>query len=74
MIAVKHADKRESRYAARYAKALEAHEAIERDLARVQNRWQKSRATLRRLEKVLDREFNARAEEPVIGFDDGLGI
>lgn len=62
MIAVKGADRRVRRDpGVRYAKALEAHERNETDLTRAQNRWQKSRALVRRLEKKLDREFNVRA-------------
>ncbi len=54
-IAIKIADKTNRRDpGALYAKALDRHTQIERELARVMNRWQKSRATLKRIEKKLD--------------------
>lgn len=54
-MAVKITDKRTRRDpGALYAKALDHHTQIERDLARVMNRWQKSRAALKRIEKKLD--------------------
>ena len=37
-----------------YGKALDRHNEIERDLARLMNRWQKSRAQLKRVEKKMD--------------------
>ena len=39
-----------------YAKALDKHNKLERDLARIMHRWDKSRAALKRLEKRLDIE------------------
>jgi hypothetical protein len=54
-IAIKIADKANRRDpGALYAKALDRHTQIERELARVMNKWQKSRATLKRIEKKLD--------------------
>jgi hypothetical protein len=54
-IAVKIADKKTRRDpGALYAKVLDSHNQIERELARVMNRWQKSRAALKRIEKKLD--------------------
>jgi len=54
-IAIKIADKKTRRDpGALYAKALDRHTQIERELARVMNKWQKSRATLKRIEKKLD--------------------
>jgi len=54
-IAIKIADKKTRRDpGALYAKALDRHNQIERELARVMNRWQKSRAVLKRIEKKLD--------------------
>lgn len=54
-IAIKIADKKTRRDpGALYAKALDRHTQIERELARVMNRWQKSRAVLKRIEKKLD--------------------
>jgi hypothetical protein len=54
-IAIKIADKTNRRDpGALYAKALDRHTQIERELARVMNKWQKSRATLKRIEKKLD--------------------
>jgi predicted nucleic acid-binding Zn-ribbon protein len=54
-IAIKIADKKTRRDpGALYAKALDRHNQIERELARVMNRWQKSRALLKRVEKKLD--------------------
>lgn len=38
-----------------YAKVLALHERHARELAMAQNRWQKSRSALARLEKKLDR-------------------
>lgn len=69
MIPVKGTGKAKRGPEARFAKALEAHERIERELARTMRRWDKSRALVKRLEKALDREFNERAEA-VEGFDD----
>jgi hypothetical protein len=54
-IAIKIADKTNRRDpGALYAKALDRHTQIERELARVMNKWQKSRAALKRIEKKLD--------------------
>jgi hypothetical protein len=54
-IAIKIADKKTRRDpGALYAKALDRHTQIERELARVMNKWQKSRALLKRVEKKLD--------------------
>jgi hypothetical protein len=54
-IAIKIADKTNRRDpGALYAKALDRHTQIERELARVMNKWQKSRAVLKRIEKKLD--------------------
>lgn len=54
-IAIKIADKKSSRnLGVQYAKVLDRHAEIERQLARVMNRWQKSRAALKRIEKKLD--------------------
>lgn len=47
-------ESRASKASGRMAKALAAHERIEAELSRVMNRWQKSRATLRRLGKQID--------------------
>lgn len=61
--AVKHTDRSTRRDpAARYARALGRHDAVERELSRAVNRWQKSRATLKRLEKKLDIEFAVKHE------------
>ena len=46
--------KRPKDLGAQYAKVLDRHAEIERQLARVMNRWQKSRAALKRVEKKLD--------------------
>ena len=52
---LKHTDKAHRRNpGVIYAKALDRHAQIERELARVMNRWQKSRAALKRIEKRLD--------------------
>jgi hypothetical protein len=54
-IAIKIADKTNRRDPGTlYAKALDRHTQIERELARVMNKWQKSRAVLKRVEKKLD--------------------
>jgi hypothetical protein len=54
-IAIKIADKKTRRDpGALYAKAIDRHTQIERELARVMNKWQKSRAMLKRIEKKLD--------------------
>ena len=54
-IAIKIADKANRRDPGTlYAKALDRHTQIEKDLARLMNRWQKSRALLKRVEKKLD--------------------
>jgi len=55
IFALKNTDKKQSRnLGAQYAKVLDRHAEIERQLARVMNRWQKSRAALKRIEKKLD--------------------
>lgn len=55
ILALKNTDKKRSRnLGAQYAKVLDRHAEIERQLARVMNRWQKSRAALKRIEKKLD--------------------
>lgn len=55
-IAMKIAEKATRRNpGALYAKALDRHTQIERELARAMNRWQKSRATLKRMEQKLDK-------------------
>jgi len=51
-----------------YARALDHHNEIEQRLARLMNAWQKSRATLKRLEKRLDEE--AMTEAQVKAFDE----
>jgi hypothetical protein len=48
---------------ARIAKAYATHERIEAELARVMNRWQKSRALLKRLGKQLDAAYAAEDEK-----------
>lgn len=54
-IAIKIAEKANRRDpGALYAKAIDRHNQIERELARVMNKWQKSRAALKRIEKKLD--------------------
>jgi len=54
-IAIKIADKKTRRDPGTlYAKTLDRHTQIERELARVMNKWQKSRAALKRIEKKLD--------------------
>ena len=54
-IAIKIADKTNRRDPGTlYAKALDRHTQIERELARVMNKWQKSRSVLKRVEKKLD--------------------
>ena len=73
MIPVKGTTKAKRGPEARYVKAIEAHARIEADLARTMRRWDKSRALVRRLEKALDREFNARAEAPHVADDFGDG-
>lgn len=56
MTPVKHTDKSHKRNpGVIYAKALDHHTQIERELARVMNRWQKSRAALKRIEQKLDK-------------------
>ena len=56
MTPVKHTDKAHKRNpGVMYAKALDHHAQIERELARVMNRWQKSRAALKRVEQKLDK-------------------
>ena len=51
-----------------YAKALDRHALIEQRLARLMNAWQKSRATLKRMEKRLDEA--AMDEAQVKAFDE----
>ena len=58
---------------ARIAKAYATHERIEAELARVMNRWQKSRATLKRLGKKLDEAYAAEADKLTnANFDDAF--
>jgi septal ring factor EnvC (AmiA/AmiB activator) len=54
IFALKNSKKRSKDLGAQYAKVLDRHAEIERQLARVMNRWQKSRAALKRVEKKLD--------------------
>lgn len=55
MIVMKNTDKAHKRNpGVLYAKALDRHTQVERELARVMNRWQKSRAALKRIEQKLD--------------------
>ena len=55
MIPLKNTEKgRKKDLGALYSKALDRHTQLEKDLARVMNRWQKSRAELKRIEKKMD--------------------
>jgi len=55
MIPVKNTEKgRKKDLGALYGRALDKHNELERDLARMMNRWQKSRALLKRIEKRMD--------------------
>lgn len=54
MIALKNAEKGKKDLGARYAKVLDRHILIEQKLSRYMNAWQKSRATLKRIEKKMD--------------------
>ena len=55
MIALKNTEKGKKKdLGALYSKALDRHTKLERDLARIMNRWQKSRAELKRVEKKMD--------------------
>lgn len=55
MIPLKNTEKgRKKDLGALYSKALDRHAQLEKDLARVMNRWQKSRAELKRIEKRMD--------------------
>ena len=57
MIPLKNTEKGSKRdLGTRYTKAIDRHAQLERELARVMNRWQKSRTVLKRLEKRLDEE------------------
>ena len=57
MIPLKNTEKGSKRdLGTRYTKALDRHTQLEKDLARIMNRWQKSRAELKRLEKRMDEE------------------
>ena len=57
MIPLKNTEKgRKKDLGALYSKALDRHTQLEKDLARMMNRWQKSRAVLKRLEKRMDEE------------------
>lgn len=55
MIPLKNTEKgRKKDLGALYGRALDKHNELERDLARMMNRWQKSRALLKRIEKRMD--------------------
>ena len=60
----------------RYSKALDAHQRVEADLARVLRRWDKSREALRRAEKALDKfqlaQFAAETAHFAAPFNDDL--
>jgi len=42
----------------RFAAAVKAHERAERRLVAAMNRWQKTRATLKRYDREADKRFN----------------
>ena len=55
MIPLKNTEKGSKRdLGTRYTKAIDRHAQLEKELARVMNRWQKSRAELKRIEKRMD--------------------
>lgn len=55
MIPLKNTEKGKKKdLGALYGKALDRHAQLEKELARVMNRWQKSRAELKRIEKKMD--------------------
>ena len=55
MIPLKNTEKgRKKDLGALYGKALDKHNELERDLARIMHRWEKSRAVLKRIEKRMD--------------------
>lgn len=55
MIPLKNTEKgRKKDLGALYSKALDKHNELERDLARIMHRWEKSRAVLKRIEKRMD--------------------
>ena len=55
MIPLKNTEKGSKRdLGTRYTKAIDRHAQLEKELTRVMNRWQKSRAELKRIEKKMD--------------------
>ena len=55
MIPLKNTEKGKKKdLGALYGKALDRHAQLEKELTRVMNRWQKSRAVLKRVEKKMD--------------------
>lgn len=55
MIPLKNTEKGKKKdLGALYGKALDRHAQLEKELTRVMNRWQKSRAQLKRVEKKMD--------------------
>ena len=54
MIPLKNTEKGKKDLGARYTRALDKHTALEQKLSRYMNAWQKSRATLKRIEKKMD--------------------
>lgn len=55
MIPLKNTEKGKKKdLGALYGKALDKHNELERDLARIMHRWEKSRAVLKRIEKRMD--------------------
>lgn len=55
MIPLKNTEKgKKKNLGALYGKALDKHTQLEKELTRVMNRWQKSRAVLKRIEKKMD--------------------
>ena len=64
MIPLKTTEKgRKKDLGALYSKALDRHTQLEKDLARMMNRWQKSRAVLKRIEKRMDEEMDEKIAE-----------
>lgn len=73
MIPLKNTEKgRKKDLGALYSKALDKHNELERDLARIMHRWEKSRAVLKRIEKRMDEAQAALWDANAAYLDDSI--
>lgn len=73
MIPLKNTEKGKKKdLGALYGKALDRHAQLEKELTRVMNRWQKSRAVLKRVEKKMDEAQAAMWDANAAYLDDSI--